>query len=209
MAKSRGAPSAPAVKQLAGRLHRADFRYGEMFDAVLGTLVGIGFTIAGLPGPVVFGVLATVSALLPFGGAALVWLPGALYLLSSGHFGMGIFMLIWGVGVSSVDNFVKPWLISQGSEMPFLLIFFGVIGSSLGLRNFRFGLCDLGLRDKQVALRTRLFVQSELIILFGVFDEALGHDTVFEHLTSALHVPLEKRNIRAFGVNFIAFEGCF
>ena len=37
-------------------------------------------------------------------------------------------MLIWGVGVSSVDNFVKPWLISQGSAMPFLLIFIGVIG---------------------------------------------------------------------------------
>ena len=40
-------------------------------------------------------------------------------------------MLIWGVGVSSVDNFVKPWLISQGSAMPFLLIFFGVLGGAL------------------------------------------------------------------------------
>jgi predicted PurR-regulated permease PerM len=40
-------------------------------------------------------------------------------------------MLVWGVGVSSVDNFVKPWLISQGSDMPFLLIFFGVLGGAL------------------------------------------------------------------------------
>ena len=44
---------------------------------------------------------------------------------------MGIFMLIWGVGVSSVDNVIKPWLISQGSNMPFILIFFGVIGGAL------------------------------------------------------------------------------
>ena len=40
-------------------------------------------------------------------------------------------MLIWGLGVSSVDNFVKPWLISQGSALPFILIFFGVIGGAL------------------------------------------------------------------------------
>ena len=40
-------------------------------------------------------------------------------------------MLIWGVCVSSVDNVVKPWLISQGSAMPFLLIFFGVLGGAL------------------------------------------------------------------------------
>jgi predicted PurR-regulated permease PerM len=40
-------------------------------------------------------------------------------------------MVVWGVGVSSVDNFVKPWLISQGSAMPFLLIFLGVIGGAL------------------------------------------------------------------------------
>jgi predicted PurR-regulated permease PerM len=32
------------------------------------------------------------------------------------------------VRVSSIDNFVKPWIISQGSARPFLLIFFGVIG---------------------------------------------------------------------------------
>ena len=35
-------------------------------------------------------------------------------------------MLVWGCGVANVDNVVKPWLISQGSNMPFLLIFFGV-----------------------------------------------------------------------------------
>lgn len=40
-------------------------------------------------------------------------------------------MLIWGLIVSSVDNFVKPWLISQGSALPFVLIFFGVIGGAI------------------------------------------------------------------------------
>jgi predicted PurR-regulated permease PerM len=40
-------------------------------------------------------------------------------------------MLAWGVVVSSVDNVVKPWLISQGSDLPFILIFFGVLGGAL------------------------------------------------------------------------------
>jgi predicted PurR-regulated permease PerM len=40
-------------------------------------------------------------------------------------------MLVWAVAVSTVDNFVKPWLISQGSDMPFVLILFGVLGGAL------------------------------------------------------------------------------
>ena len=46
-------------------------------------MVGIGFAIAGLPSPVVFGVLATILALLPAGGAAIVWIPAVLYLAAS------------------------------------------------------------------------------------------------------------------------------
>jgi predicted PurR-regulated permease PerM len=52
-------------------------------------------------------------------------------LFQQGSTGLGIFMLIWGIGVSSVDNVIKPWLISQGSDMPFILIFFGVLGGAL------------------------------------------------------------------------------
>ena len=40
-------------------------------------------------------------------------------------------LLIWGVLVSTIDNFVKPWLISQGSDMPLLLILFGVLGGAI------------------------------------------------------------------------------
>ena len=40
-------------------------------------------------------------------------------------------MGVWGLGVSSIDNVVKPWLISQGCQLPFILIFFGVVGGAL------------------------------------------------------------------------------
>ena len=60
-------------------------------------------------------------------------------------------MLVWGFGVSSIDNFVKPWLISQESAMPFILIFFGVIGGALA-----FGLVGVFLGPTILAVVYRL-----------------------------------------------------
>ncbi len=109
--------------------------------AVQGLLVGIGFAIAGLAGPVVFGVLAALLALLPFGGAALIWVPGALYLFGTGHYGWGIFMLVWGGIVSISDNFIRPMIISRYTPVPTLLVFLGVVGgvSAFGPIGFIFG----------------------------------------------------------------------
>lgn len=116
--------------------------FGAGVTAILqGALVGIAFAITGLPGPVVFGVLAAVLALLPVGGAALVWVPGALWLLSQGQVGWGIFLLVWGGLVSVADNFVRPALISRQTPVPTLLVFLGVIGgvSAFGFIGFVFG----------------------------------------------------------------------
>jgi predicted PurR-regulated permease PerM len=105
--------------------------YGILGTALVqAVMAGIGFLVAGVPGAGVLALLTFFLSVLPV-GPPLIWLPAALWLFHQGSTGWGIFMLIWGVGVSSVDNFVKPWLISQGSAMPFLLIFFGVIGGAL------------------------------------------------------------------------------
>jgi predicted PurR-regulated permease PerM len=93
-------------------------------------MAGIGFVIAGVPGATVLALLTFFLSVLPM-GPPLIWLPASLWLFQQGSTGMGIFMLAWGIAVSSVDNVVKPWLISQGSDMPFILIFFGVIGGAL------------------------------------------------------------------------------
>jgi predicted PurR-regulated permease PerM len=106
-----------------------------------GTLVCIGFAIAGLSGPIVFGVLASVLALLPFGGAALVWVPGVLYLLGTGQLGWAVFLAVWGGLVSVSDNFIRPAVISRYTPVPTLLVFLGVIGgvSAFGLIGFIVG----------------------------------------------------------------------
>jgi len=103
---------------------------------VQGLLLGIGFAIAGLPAPVVFGVVGAVLSVVPFGGTALVWVPGAAALFLTGHPGTGLFLTLWGaVLVSSADNFLKPLLIGGKAEVPTLAVFIGVLGglSAFGL----------------------------------------------------------------------------
>lgn len=95
---------------------------------VQGLLVGIGFAIAQLPSPVVFGVIAAILALLPAGGAAIVWAPAVLYLVGSGRWTMAVFMLIWGLIVSTSDNFLRPVLVSRYAPVSAFTVFVGVVG---------------------------------------------------------------------------------
>lgn len=105
--------------------------YGILGTAfVQGAMAGVGFLIAGVPGAPLLAMLTFFLSVIPV-GPPLIWVPAALWLFNQGSTGWGIFMIVWGIGVSSVDNFVKPWIISQGSAMPFLLILFGVIGGAL------------------------------------------------------------------------------
>lgn len=105
--------------------------YGILGTGLVQALMaGIGFLIAGVPGAALLALLTFFLSVVPV-GPPLVWLPAALWLFYQGRTGWGIFLLIWGVLVSSVDNVVKPWLISQGSDLPFILIFFGVLGGAL------------------------------------------------------------------------------
>lgn len=103
--------------------------YGIGLTAICqGVLVAMGFAISGLPSPVVFGVLATILALLPAGGAALVWIPGVVYLGATGHWSMTIFMLIWGLIVSTSDNLLRPILVARYAPVSAFMVFVGVVG---------------------------------------------------------------------------------
>ncbi len=132
---------AAAIERIAGERgrHLLTVAMGTVRGVVYGILgtalvqavmAGFGFLIAGVPGAGLLALLTFFISIVPF-GPPLIWLPAALWLFSQDSNGWGIFMLVWGVGISSVDNVVKPWIISQGSAMPFLLIFFGVIGGAV------------------------------------------------------------------------------
>jgi predicted PurR-regulated permease PerM len=145
----------PIEPQLRGKLWRhlievtrAVFMGIGLTALAQGVLLGVGFTLAGLPSPLVFGVLATLFALVPFVGPAILWIPAALWLLSQGQVHWAVFLTVWGVVVvGSVDNFLRPMLISGRAEVPTLAVFIGVMGglSAFGFVGLFLGPIVLGL----------------------------------------------------------------
>jgi predicted PurR-regulated permease PerM len=103
--------------------------FGTTVTAMLqGLMIGIGFAFAGLPSPVVFGVLAALLSLLPVGGSALVWIPAVIWLFFDKRWGAGVFLLVWGGLLSGLDNVLRPILISGRARISALAVFVGVLG---------------------------------------------------------------------------------
>ena len=126
--------------------------YGIIGTAIAqGVLAGLGFGLAGVPAAALLGVLTFFLSAVPVGPPA-VWIPATIWLFSQGQTGWGVFMLIWGMFiVSGVDNIIKPYLISHGSKIPFVLVFMGVIGGALA-----FGLVGVFLGPTLLAVGYRI-----------------------------------------------------
>jgi len=105
-------------------------------SVVQGTLVGVGFAIAGLPSPLVFGAVGAMASLIPVVGTALVWVPAAITLVAQGQSGWALFLVLWSVIlVAGSDNVIRPLIISGRSNASTLLVFVGLLG---GLSVFGF-----------------------------------------------------------------------
>ncbi|HYD55558.1 MAG TPA: AI-2E family transporter [Burkholderiales bacterium] len=103
--------------------------FGTGVTAVVqGLLVGIGFALVGLPSPVVFGVLAALCALIPLAGTPVVWVPAVVALALQDRWGAAAFLLGWGAMVATLDNFLRPMLVSGRAEIGTLTVFLGVLG---------------------------------------------------------------------------------
>jgi len=91
----------------------------------------IGFLIAGVPAALLLGAATFFLSMIPV-GPPLIWGGAAWWLYSQGETGWAIFMAIYGLtAISSVDNLVKPILISYSASLPILLIALGVFGGVL------------------------------------------------------------------------------
>jgi predicted PurR-regulated permease PerM len=129
--------------------------YGVLGTALTqGIATGIGLWIAGVPNVALLCLLAFFSSVIPMVGPALIWLPAALWLFSKGVTTWGVFLFVWGFAVNNIDNFLKPYLISKGSDMPFILIFFGVLGGAVA-----FGFIGVFLGPTLLAVGYRLVVE--------------------------------------------------
>lgn len=98
--------------------------------AIQGILQGLIFWALGVSYSVLGGVLTFVFALIPIGGAVIVWLPVGLYLVFTGSLYTGIAVLVLGgVVVSSVDNFLKPMIIGGKVKLSTLFLVLTIFGS--------------------------------------------------------------------------------
>lgn len=103
--------------------------YGVLGTAILqGTMAAIGFAIAGIPGAAFLGMMTFFISFIPF-GPPVIWIPACVWLFSQSEIGMGIFLVIWSMtAISGIDNIVRPYFISLGSNLPLLLVLLGVLG---------------------------------------------------------------------------------
>jgi predicted PurR-regulated permease PerM len=91
----------------------------------------IGFLIAGVPGAFLLAALTFILSLIPM-GPVLIWGGAAAWLYFHGQTGWAIFMVIYGVAIiSSVDNVVKPILMSRAGNLSMLLVVLGVFGGAI------------------------------------------------------------------------------
>jgi predicted PurR-regulated permease PerM len=109
-------------------LIRASISSGLIVALVQGMIGGITFALLGIGAPVFWGVIMAFFSLLPL-GAWIVWMPVATWLLVTGETGRGIALLIIGAGgISLIDNFLRPILLSGRTQMNGLLVFISLLG---------------------------------------------------------------------------------
>lgn len=106
--------------------------YGILGTALAqGALAAFGFWISGVPGATFLGLMTFFLAFIPM-GPPIIWVPAAFWLISEGHTYWGAFLILWGLLViSTIDNFLKPYFISLGSNLPFMLVLIGIGGGVL------------------------------------------------------------------------------
>jgi predicted PurR-regulated permease PerM len=97
--------------------------------AVHGVVGGVAFALVGISAPVFWGVVMAFLSMLPVVGAWPVWLPAAIYLFATGHWGRAIVLLaLSAVIAGGADYVLRPLLIGNRSQLSGLVIFVSVLG---------------------------------------------------------------------------------
>jgi predicted PurR-regulated permease PerM len=102
---------------------------GLVIAAIQGTLGGFAFAVTGIPSAIFWGVVIAFASLIPVVGSSLIWIPGALVLGLSGHWGKALLVLGICGGVAGIAvNIVRPLLLKNRTRLNELLLFISVLG---------------------------------------------------------------------------------
>ena len=111
---------------------RATLKGTVLIGALQGLLGGLAFWAVGLDGAIFWGTVMTALSIIPGVGGAIIWVPAAIVLLTTGEVWRGIALAVFcGLVVGSVDNVLRPLLLGRDTQMHELLIFFSTLGGLL------------------------------------------------------------------------------
>ena len=113
-----------------GRISRAVMIATLLSAAVQGLLAGVGFWLSGLESVFLLVMLTTVMAMIPFVGAAAVWIPASLWLIFfEERLLAGVLLAVYGAAIISMaDNVIKPMVLHGQSNIHPLLALISVLG---------------------------------------------------------------------------------
>jgi len=111
------------------RLVSRSVLFGSLMTALLQGLVGgVGLVLVGIPG-LFWGAMMGFASLIPVVGTSLVWLPAAAYLAFFVSWESAVFLALWSlILVTSIDNFLKPFLMRGDGGMSPFYIFLAILG---------------------------------------------------------------------------------
>jgi len=128
----------PFPKEIKERLFNAtrdvtaSVLYGQVVIGLIqGLIASIGFFLFGASNALVFTILAIIAGIMPIIGTAVVWVPIAAYMFISGNTIAGIGITIFGIASNTIDNFLRPILVSKRIKMNSLLVLLGMLGGLL------------------------------------------------------------------------------
>ncbi len=109
--------------------------YGGVLVAFIqASIGGITFYLLGISTPVIWASMIAIASFIPILGAFSVWGPIAGYLFLTGSVFKGVILtIVGGIGISTIDNILKPIIIGGRTKMPAIVIFFSVLG---GIKEF-------------------------------------------------------------------------
>jgi predicted PurR-regulated permease PerM len=121
---------------------RATVKGNVVMAATQGALGGLMFWFLGIPSALLWGVLMALLSMLPAVGAAVLWVPIAIYFLFTGAVWKGVVLTIFGIFVIGlVDNILRPLLVGKDTKMPDYLVLISTLGgiAIFGLNGFVIG----------------------------------------------------------------------
>lgn len=121
---------------------KATVKGNVIIALIQGVIGGVAFWALGLEAAVLWGSLMALLSLLPAVGAALVWVPAAVYLILSGELLRGLIMIAIGtLVIGLVDNLLRPPLVGREIRLPDYMVLVSTVGgiALFGINGFVIG----------------------------------------------------------------------